>query len=311
MIKLEQVIDKLEKFKKDDIEYNLKNAYIKSLKDEDFKALTSKLNLPSNELMKYTSKLNKTVEQLKKCKTCKNLVTCKNEIPGFIYYPEELNGKLIFSYIACKHKRKMLKNTEYLKNVSAFDIPEEIKEAKMKNIFLDDKRRIEVIKFLKDFILNYDKNTKQKGLYLHGSFGGGKTYLVAAAFNELAKKDVDSVIVYFPELLRKLKASFNKEEGSFDELFDKIKKTSLLLLDDIGAENTTSWGRDEILGPILQYRMQQHLATFFTSNLSLEDLEIHYSITKESIDKVKSRRIIERIKELTTEIKMVTENKRK
>lgn len=307
---MEQVIDKLKTFKKDNLEDTIKQSFIRSLKDEDFKKLTDNLNLSSNELMKYTSKLNKTVDQLKQCKNCKSLATCSSEVCGFIYYPEVLNNKLIFSYIACKHKKKMIKNTEYLNNVYSFDIPEEIKNAKMKDIFIDDKNRIEVIKFLKEFILNYIKNKKQKGLYLHGSFGGGKTYLIAAAFNELAKKNVTSAIVYFPELLRKLKASFNKEGDSFDELFTRIKDVSLLLLDDIGAENTTSWGRDEILGPILQYRMQQHLPTFFTSNLSLEELENHYSVTKESIDKVKSRRIIERVKELTVEIKMVTENKR-
>ncbi len=84
----------------------------------------------------------------------------------------------------------------------------------------------------------------------------------------------------------------------------------MLLIDDIGAENSTPWARDEILGPILQYRMEQNLTTFFTSNLSLKDLEIHLSITSSGVDKVKSRRIIERIKYLSNEKKLVSENKR-
>ena len=33
----------------------------------------------------------------------------------------------------------------------------------------------------------------------------------------------------------------------------------MLLLDDIGAENVTAWGRDEVLGPLLQYRMEEHV----------------------------------------------------
>lgn len=309
---MQNIKEHLQKFNSKDLEIKLKQAYIRSLKDEDFKKLVSRLNLSEDILSKYTSKLNKTTCELKNCKNCKSLLECKNEINGFIYYPEIQNNRLIFSHIACKYQRRMLRESSYLDNIYSFDIPKEIINAKMKDIFVDDKNRIEAIKWLKSFILNYDKNKKQKGLYLHGSFGGGKTYLVSASFNELAKRGIDSAIVYWPEFLRKLKASFNNyEDNSFDTLFDRIKDVSILLIDDIGAENTTAWGRDEILGPLLQHRMLSHLPTFFTSNLSLEELEKHFSVTSNNVDKVKSRRILERIKELSEEVKMVTENKRK
>jgi len=308
---VQKVIDKVSKYKKEDLDIKLKQAYIRELKDEDFKNLTLRLSLSDEDLMKYTSKLRKTTEQLKMCKNCKGLLHCKNEINGFIYYPEIKNGKLNFSHISCKYKRKFMKDNQYLDNIYSFDIPKDIINAKMKDIYTDDKNRIPAIKWIKDFIHEYDYNKKQKGLYLNGNFGCGKTYLIAACFNELAKKGVKSAIVYWPEFLRKLKASFNSDNESFSGLFDRIKNVPLLLIDDIGAENTTSWGRDEILGPILQYRMQQNLTTFFTSNLSLEDLEKHFSVTKESVDVVKSRRILERIKDLTTELVMIGENRRK
>ena len=41
-----------------------------------------------------------------------------------------------------------------------------------------------------------------------------------------------------------------------------IKQIPLLLIDDIGAEKLTDWARDEILGSILQYRMDFKLPTF-------------------------------------------------
>ena len=107
--------------------------------------------------------------------------------------------------------------------------------------------------------------------------------------------------------MRDLKASFNKD---YEEKFNYIKKTDLLLLDDIGAENVTSFNRDEVLGPILQYRMEEDLPTFFTSNLTLEELENNLSLTSSGVDKVKARRIIERIKQLTIEIKLVSKNRR-
>ena len=96
-----------------------------------------------------------------------------------------------------------------------------------------------------------------------------------------------------------------------EEKLDYLKNVDLLLIDDIGAENVTAWGRDEILGAILQYRMNNKLSTFFTSNLNLEELESHLSFSKNSEDKVKARRIIERIKQLSIDIELVSINRRK
>ena len=56
--------------------------------------------------------------------------------------------------------------------------------------------------------------------------------------------------------------------------------------------------------------MDEKLPTFFTSNLTIDELEAHLSETKESIDKVKARRIIERIKQLTDDIEIISVNRR-
>ena len=177
----------------------------------------------------------------------------------------------------------------------------------MKNIYTDDKNRLETIKWLTIFIKKIENNEKSKGLFLTGNFGCGKTYVVAAAFNELAKKGKKVACLYYPEFLRSLKERFSDD---YREVFDKVKKCDLLLIDDIGAETVTSWNRDEVLGTILQYRMQESLPTFFTSNLSLKELEVHLA-GNDSEGKIKARRIIERIKYLTDNITMIAENRRK
>ncbi|MDD4036178.1 MAG: primosomal protein DnaI [Bacilli bacterium] len=286
---------------------SLKTEYNKALKDADFKELVFNISLPEKELMKYTSKLEDSVKEIKNCSNCKNLLECKNNVEGFVYMPQVKNNILTFSYVACKYKKRNLKEYAFQNNVYMIELPKEIKEASMKNIYTEDKNRFDVIKWLKGYIDKYSDQTRSKGLYLHGNFGCGKTYLIAALFNELAKKDVKSAIIYWPEFLRSLKSSFNDD---FGEKFDYIKKVPLLLIDDIGAENTTPWGRDEILGPILQYRMQEQLPTFFTSNLNLKDLENHFSLAGNTLDKVKGRRIIERIKQLTEEKEMISKNRR-
>jgi len=285
----------------------LRKEYIKALKDTYFKQVISVINVPEELFMKYTSKLEECAIELKNCNNCNNLFECKNNIEGFIYTPSEGKNNILFSYVACKYKQKLLKENAYQDNVYLVDMSKEIKHASMKDIYKDDTARLEVIKWLKEFIDDYTNNKKTKGLYISGNFGCGKTYLIAALFNELAKKGIYSAIIYWPEYLRSLKASFN--EG-FSEKFEYIQKISLLLIDDIGAENTTAWARDEILGPILQYRMQEQLPTFFTSNLSIDDLEKHFSVSNGNVEVVKARRIIERIKHLTIIKQMISKNRR-
>ena len=170
------------------------------------------------------------------------------------------------------------------------------------------KKRVQLIKWLKNFYDEYPNS--KKGLYLHGSFGSGKTYLVAALLNELAKKNYKTVIMYYPEMLSRLKSTFDSTVESYNEVFDKIKTCDILLIDDIGAETVTNWSRDEILGTILQYRMEHELSTFLTSNLTIEELETHLSLVKNNMDKVKARRIIERIKQLTTDMELISVNRR-
>lgn len=290
---------------------NLQENFYKEMKEDTFKTLVEKLNVDHKILYKHTSGIKNSSNEVNNCLSCKGLNFCKNELNGYCNLPEKEGEDISFSYKACKYMNENLKNNEYKKNLNLFDMPQKLKEAKMKEIYTDDKARTEVIKYIDNYYKNYP-NKEVKGLYLHGNFGAGKTYLIAALFNEFAKKGIKSAIIYFPEFLRTLKASFqkNEEEYTFSDKYEYIKKIPLLLIDDIGAENVTAWGRDEILGTLLQYRMNENLPTFFTSNLTIEELENHLSIANKNEDKVKARRIIERIKCLTTDIELIGKSRR-
>ena len=286
--------------------YELESSFDDAMEDVTFKKIVNKLKLPKDELIKYTSLIKDSSRELKNCEGCKNIMECKNDITGHVYYPSVEQENIVFSYTACKYKKKLDKDNMYHNNVVLMDMPKEILNASMKDIYTDDKNRLEAIKWLTTFIKKYSAGEKCKGLYLTGNFGCGKTYLVAAAFNELAKKGKRVAVVYYPDFLRKLKEDFD----DISYTFNKIKKADLLLLDDIGAETVTNWNRDEILGTILQYRMQEGLPTFFTSNLTIKELEEHLA-GNDKEGKLKARRIIERIKYLTDNIEMIAENRRK
>ena len=288
-------------------ELDLIHSYQDACSNKEFKIYLDSLGIEEEILMKYTSSLEDSYIDYMNCRDCKSLAGCKNKVEGYRYTPEKEKNIIRFSYLACKWNVLAQKENAYKENLELFDMPLEIKEASLKEVYTDDKSRIPIIKYFKEFMDKYQKKENPKGLYLTGSFGSGKTYLIAALLNELAKKEIHCALVYYPEFLRSLKSSFQTD---YSEKFDFIKTSPVLLLDDIGAENESNWSRDEVLGPILQYRMQNHLPTFFTSNLTLEELESSLATTSSGVDKVKARRIIERIKQLSEDIELITDNKR-
>lgn len=284
-------------------DYNLKSEYQENLKDETFKSLVNKLKLDEKTGSLNNSLIMDSALELKNCSKCKGLYECKNKVLGHYQYPKKMDNIIDIVYVPCKKK---LENDQLLELRDTES--KEFLSARFENIDVTDKNRVKLIKWLRDFYDNFDGIKDMKGLYLHGVFGSGKTYLIYALLNELkAKKKVDFIAVYYPDALKELKEDWDL----YNSKMEQYSTIPILFLDDIGAESVSEWGRDEVLGTILQHRMNHHLTTFFTSNLTIEELEYHLSLAKSSLDKVKARRIIERIKQLTIDMELITNNKRK
>ena len=280
-----------------ELEKNFKEA----CNNQQFRRLLKTIEVTDDIAMKYTSSLEETVEELNHCSNCPGLIDCQNRFEGHVLYPEKKGKQIVFAYTPCKYEKERKE-----KEANRMTRDKELAMASMADIDATDKKRLPAVKWLINFCKTYDRTTSHKGLYLHGTFGCGKTYLISAAFNELSKKRISTEIVYFPELLRDLKSDFDL----FGDRIEYLENVDLLLIDDIGAEKVTEWSRDEILGTILQHRMNNYKTTFFTSNLTIEELEQHLIISSNIDEKVKARRIIERVKQLTEDIELIGENKR-
>jgi len=296
-------VESIKNIKNTNLNNDLKNNFKENMQDKVFKDLVAKLKINENTAILNNSILMDSVKELKNCANCSGLYECQNKVLGHYLYPKVFEGIIDLVYIPCKYK----KEEERLIN-SRLTASKELQEARFKDVDIKDRKRVKVIKWLKDFYDNYDGIKEMKGLFLHGTFGGGKTYLIYALLNELKiSKKITYEAIYFPEILKKLKEDWD----SYNSKLDYYANVPILLIDDIGAESVSEWSRDEVLGTILQNRMNNRLTTFFTSNLTIEELEIHLSQTKTSLDKVKSRRIIERIKNLSIDMELITEDRRK
>ena len=282
------------------IENSLKDNYIRACRNPEFQKLVASLELTAKLAMNYTSKLEEYLQEENNCKNCHGLYECKNKIRGYTNYPQKYNNHLMFSTEAC-----YFKSQEFKKIKQSTTALQELETSSLKTIDTSDKNRYKLIKWVTNFIKEYDYGKNIKGLYLHGNFGCGKTYILSACFNEMKKRGFRTKIVYLPDLLRIIKGDFE----AMNDIMDELCNIDILLIDDIGAEKVTDWGRDEILGTILQSRMNEHKTTFFTSNFTIKELEEHLS--NKGVDKVKANRIVERIKQLTIDMEMLGANMRK
>lgn len=280
----------------------LRRDFVLASSDETFKKLCNRLKCDDEILMKYTSKLTDSACELKNCSRCKGLSYCKNAVKGHVYFPIVTKDFIEFSYKSCKYLKEKKKN-----NTIFFETPKMLMNASLSEL-ITEKERANILKYIKDFLKKKVNGETVKGLYLSGSFGSGKSYILSALLNELSLKGYKCVNINYPLLLNKLKASFS--DYNYNDVMEEIMTCDVLLIDDIGAENNSPWSRDEVLGTILQYRMDSDLTTFFTSNFTINELETELSETNKGTDLIKARRIIERIKYLTVEDKLISKDKR-
>jgi DNA replication protein DnaC len=111
-------------------------------------------------------------------------------------------------------------------------------------------------------------------LMLTGSFGCGKTHLAAAIANYVAQSQITfPLFTVVPDLLDYLRAAFAPDQGlSYGNRFNEIRDASLLVLDDLGTENSTPWATEKLF-QIINYRYNQRRATIITTNRDLDRLD--------------------------------------
>ena len=276
----------------------------KIMKDPDVAAFIQQESLTPEELNRSISKFNQYITERDKflrgdmdyiAKGYKPILVMNH---GYADVSYEETPELIAA-----EKEAAIKN-----RLKLINLPASLKKASLTQVDLDDLGRLPVFEKLLAFVEQYP--TIRKGLYLYGDFGVGKSFMVAALAHDLSeKRGVSSTLLHYPSFVIDVKNAIG--DGNVKTLVDEIKLSEVLILDDIGAEQSTAWVRDEILQVILQYRMQENLPTFFTSNFNFEELELHFAKGKHGNDETwEARRVMERIRYLAEETRLEGVNRR-
>lgn len=246
------------------------------------------------EAKDYLNDLNiydylKVIEEKNNCKKCKGLVYCKNVSQG--YYTSCDGNKFFLE--KCKHKKLLDDKNNINSLIKTLYMPQSIKEASFDNYFINSESRSKIMNEVNMFLLDMKKHSFHQGLYIYGDFSIGKTYTLACIQNELAKIGVESLLIYFPDLVLELKNSM--KELRYHQLINKLKAVDVLMFDDFGSENMTPWLRDEVIGPVLNYRVLEKKPVFISSNIRPEVIYTHFLCGNTDEDILKAKRIKNRL----------------
>lgn len=201
-----------------------------------------------------------------------------------------------------KEYQEKLDKTDKLRNIDRVYHNDYILEAYLDDFEAFNEEREFALKEAKNFIENYLANKLTKGLYIYGKNRTGKTFLLSAIANELALKDIKIVFAYIPDLIRNIHSGMN--DNTLEEKVKLLKECQVLILDDLGSAVMSSWFRDQVFGSVIQYRLSLGLPVIISSNLDIKRLEAHLIDPKIDNDRFNTVRIITRINELTTPVKL-------
>ena len=276
----------------------------KIMKDPDVAAFIQQESLTPEELNRSISKFNQYITERDKFLRGDTDYIAKGYKPILVMN----HGYADVSYEETPELIAAEKEAAIKKRLNLINFPSSLKNVSFLDVYRDDVRCLTVLNRMIKFVNDYPNNLK--GLYLYGDFGVGKSFMVAALAHDLSeKRGVSSTLLHYPSFVIDVKNAIG--DGNVKTLVDEIKMAEVLILDDIGAEQSTAWVRDEILQVILQYRMQEDLPTFFTSNFNFEDLEKHFAKGKNGNDETwEARRVMERIRYLAEETRLEGENRR-
>lgn len=102
-------------------------------------------------------------------------------------------------------------------------------------------------------------------LVLVGDSGCGKTHLAVAVANAALQRGEEVFFAFVPDLLDHLRYTFSPDSRvTYDELFDRVKQTPLLVLDDLGSETSTPWANEKLY-QIIVHRHNARLPTVITT----------------------------------------------
>ena len=279
-----------------------KKLFEKLRRDRYVHRLMKKNGIPEEELMRSLYRFKRYREEIEPCISCQALKDCRQKTPGF--HPGlSYDGLLTEQMEACRYRQEEEEKTAHLSNYLINDLAKEFWSVSFDEIDIcgESKSYIEALLEASNLC------GEEKGAYLYGNMGTGKTYLAACAANDVTRSGKKAAFIHCPSFFDRCAATWHTGEYRIEA--ERCRFADLLVMDDIGAEAVSERGRMLCLS-ILDARMQNGKMTWFTSNDDFEMLRNHLRYTPSGEDIAAADRIIERVRALASPIYLSGDDRR-
>ena len=149
----------------------------------------------------------------------------------------------------------------------------------------------------KQYVENWDSfKCDEIGLLLFGDVGTGKTYAAGCIANALIDKEVSVLMVGVSDVVNRMQGNFGADRDSY---MTSLTRPELLILDDLGAERNTSFGKERVFDVINRRRLTGK-PMIITTNIPI--------VTMQKAASLDERRIYDRILDVCVPIRFDGEN---
>ena len=245
----------------------------------------------TNEVMEENiTKIYDFVRDVNYCRKCPGIKKCQKD-------NAYLNTKVTYSYgvvdtqlIPCK---EILKRVTFERQFVVRDFTDEWLEVVMSDIN-KSQPKAEASKVYMQYLRNEETNW----LYLTGGIGSGKSFFAAALSIDLAKRGLKGKVpicfINSSKRILELSELSKQKSDDFKKKLELYSTVPVLVIDDFGHEFKNDFIRDAIVNEIITTRCNKKLFTIFTSNFTLDEIEVLYSTSNAGA--IMSKQIVKTIR---------------
>lgn len=251
--------------------------------DEEMRIFIEENKLPRSFIYENLSDFIKVLENRKLCKNCQGLKLCSKNGCSLDLEIDKINLRTNVTFSSCKllRKRRNIYNKFIICSCDQECFDYELKDC---TAFFKEDRKL-ILKTLATII----KENSNRGVYLYGEKGIGKSFLMGVFAKHLVNKREGHFVYidardFIPSMVR---TSFNKDKEDFKEDLELLKTVDYLFIDNFGEEEKNDFSKESIILEVLTYRKDNSLPTYITSIHSISSLYSAYRTPKSGNYKTK------------------------